>query len=165
MIVSIDPGLRTCGVALWSDDNTLINADLVKGSTKDKNAMAWCGIADSVAFFIEQSMDLNIDRLTKVCIELPQIYVRSRSKGDPNDLIQIAAVVGSICSLLCIPPEACQIIKPAEWKGQVPKDVVENRCKNVLTKDELSKVAKVTKSLQHNVWDAVGIGLWFLKRH
>ena len=52
-------------------------------------------------------------------------------------------------------------VTPAQWKGQTPKKVTEQRARKALTWDELVAVELPSaRSLHHNVWDAVGIGLW-----
>jgi hypothetical protein len=51
-------------------------------------------------------------------------------------------------------------VLPNKWKGNLPKKICKDRCKAVLTPEELARV----KTEDHNVWDAIGIGLWYLGR-
>jgi len=54
---------------------------------------------------------------------------------------------------------------PAQWKGQAPKTVITERTKRALASAELSRVVLPSAaSLAHNVWDAVGLGLYHLKK-
>jgi hypothetical protein len=95
-------------------------------------------------------------------IECPQVYVHSRAKGDPNDLIRLALMAGVIVG--AIGQKNVVEYRPAEWKGQVPKDVMTERIKRSLNKGEQSRVVLPrAMSLAHNVWDAVGIGLHHLR--
>lgn len=150
MIASVDPGTRESGVALWDAvSGRLTHAFLIK-------AGGWIAMASAVKEAIPAC-----DRLV---IEIPQIYVRSRSKGDPNDLIKLAACAGAIVGRL---PSGVEILcaRPADWKGQTPKEVTRSRCLTALSPDEIRSVRLPSaKGLQHNVWDAVGLGLWYLRR-
>ena len=150
-MISIDPGLRSCGVALWND-STLTSAFLLKGSPKNIGPDAWQEMRAALIPYSYQ--------FPHAVIEFPQVYVRSRSKGDPNDLLQIAAIVGGLSALFT----NVEVVRPAEWKGQVPKEVTRARAQARLSAGEISRVSLPTKSLEHNVWDAIGIGLWKIKR-
>jgi len=150
ILKSVDPGLRTCGVALWRD-GVLTRADLVLGSPKALGFDAWYPMALAVGKH----------RSDELAIELPQVYTRGLSKGDPNDLIQLAVIVGMIADS----HPMVSIYLPRQWKGQTPKDVMTRRIKGKLTDEELACIVLPTqRSLQHNVWDAIGIGLHHLER-
>jgi hypothetical protein len=104
-------------------------------------------------------------RADRLAIELPQVYVRSRSKGDPNDLISLARLVGAF-EYFFDGRFGSTIYKPAQWKGQTPKDVTEARAKKRLTEAEITRIVlPPAKSLRHNVWDGIGLGLHHLNRH
>ena len=96
-------------------------------------------------------------------IELPKVYQQSRQKGDPNDLIHVAAVAGA-CALVCTPP--IRFVLPREWKGTTPKRIDNARTLRLLTRDELDIVeaCNCPNHLLDNVLDAIGIGLWRNKR-
>jgi hypothetical protein len=152
MIASIDPGLHDSGLALWTDDGELTWAVLVSTPRHLRGIDAWWTMARDIRE--------RLISVTEITIELPQVYVRSRSKGDPNDLIQLAAVVGALAGTLL---GKITIYKPAEWKGQATKEVTKNRCLEKLRPDETARIVLPAKSLQHNVWDAIGLGLHHLK--
>jgi hypothetical protein len=150
--ISVDPGLHDCGVAAWHR-NKLLRAELVR-------AKAWPDMASQVDAWC-------IDHFRKpqlLIIELPQVYTRTRSKGDPNDLILLAAQVGAFINNFHDRYYGSRYFKPAEWKGQTPKSVTEHRARKRLSPDELSCVHLPSKSLQHNVWDAVGLGHYFIEK-
>ncbi len=102
---------------------------------------------------------------TELVIELPQVYTRSLSKGDPNDLITLALTVGAISALCGSIGAHTVLYRPSEWKGQVSKNVTEARARKRLTEVELKRIElpKAAK-LKTDVWDAIGIGLHFLRR-
>jgi hypothetical protein len=142
-LVAIDPGVRRCGISLW-EEGKLRNAWL----TKERDT--WSEVAGDVGAWTG-----------KAVIEFPQFYSRrALGKGDPNDLLNLAAVVGAITTHYLYPV----IVRPREWKGQAPKDVTEARVRKELSKVEMARVDLPAKSLRHNVFDAIGIGLWFLKK-
>jgi hypothetical protein len=102
---------------------------------------------------------------SRVVSEFPQVYAAGKSKGDPADLLELAAVVGAVARAFDMPME---IVLPRAWKGQIPKDVHARRilgalshgCASVFARD----VARVPPYLQHNVIDAVGIAFWAARK-
>lgn len=141
--LAIDPGVKHLGVAVF-DGGALVCAGLIK--TEDKKALSEIlftyGYPDSVV------------------VELPQVYQRSKSKGDPNDLIAVAVVVGALQERL----RRVELVKPRTWKGTVKKEVMLKRIVSKLTAEETALLPKLSKSLVHNVIDAIGIGLFAVGR-
>lgn len=95
-------------------------------------------------------------------IEVPQIYRGVKSRGDPNDLIWVAFEAGRVAGR-CRDVEA---VLPRRWKGTIRKEVMVRRILSKLTDAELQKLKGLglPPSKEHNVCDAVGIGLWKLGR-
>lgn len=143
-MISIDPGVKGCGVAVWRH-GTLIGAAYE---------------TDSDPRMLAHKVPTNDDTDGDLVIEMPQVYARSKSKGDPNDLIKLAVMVGRILQS----NQGLQwVYLPRQWKGQVPKDILTERTKRALTNLELDRVyLPKAPSLHHNVWDAIGIGLHHL---
>jgi hypothetical protein len=60
------------------------------------------------------------------------------------------------------------LVEPATWKGQAPKDVIHLLVWGKLDGDEPDALKKclqgITPGKQHNVLDAVGVGLHHLRR-
>jgi len=157
MILSIDPGVRCAGVAYWTNDGRLSRAWLAVGSPTA--SPAWLSL--SMLLYDD------VGDVAEVVIERPQIYARSRSKGDPNDLISVALAAGLIVGEMLVDEGDTQVFEylPAQWKGQAPKTVITERTKRALASAELSRVVLPSAaSLAHNVWDAVGLGLYHLKK-
>jgi len=153
-LVSLDPGLRGCGLAYWNEDGSLAHVAYVRNTVKQGDGpRAWTGY---------QSTYIWNRRTAYFISEVPQVYRVGASKGDPDDLIQLAGVVG-VFSML-IQSDVRMGVKPREWKGQVPKDVHHARLVKTLTPEEMAMVeAAAPPSLRHNVLDAVGIGQWWFK--
>lgn len=95
-----------------------------------------------------------------VLIEYPQIYVsrirRGETREDPKHLIDIALLCGVIVSVMSQSFD-CRLIHPAEWKGQVDKDVMIDRIVAHLTPQERQLIPG--GALAHNGIDAMGITL------
>lgn len=165
MILSIDPGVHACGAAIFgtTTGNDLRWAGLVKNRVEASplnptyHQMIWCGMVDAVAEKV-RALDFTPDRMA---LELPQIYVASRSKGDPNDLILLTGVVGALTQWFA---GMTFLYLPHQWKGAVPKNIMNERILKRFSDDEKSKIEKAPKSLLHNSIDACGIGLHHLKR-
>lgn len=158
MIASIDPGIHESGIACWdSISGHLFHAFSLPIPGSLRGPRAW----KTMAWTVKEALPA----LDALVIEIPQVYeTRARSKGDPNDLIQLAACVGAIVGQL---PTGVEVscVKPAEWKGQVKKEVTQARCLTILTEEEKQRIKLPSaKSLAHNVWDALGLGLWHLDR-
>lgn len=104
-------------------------------------------------------------------IEIPQVYRASKSKGDPNDLIKLATVAGRLAEYYESRGLRVQLVKPREWKGQLPKKVMQNRLLGTRgpqwTRDEINALAGAANRVgnyDHNVLDAVALGMWRLGR-
>lgn len=155
MLVAIDPGVTMAGVAVFDSCSELAVATLERG--KD-----WRATAYNIWHWIEISFPFVQD--IELAVEIPQVYTQNKLRGDPNDLISLALVVGALGGLVLsgIPIRTYQ---PREWKGQVPKRVMIERIKEKLSEDERKRVQLPTgKSYHHNVWDSIGIGLHHLRK-
>lgn len=102
-----------------------------------------------------------------VVAEMPQVYTWGKGKGDPNDLLPLAAIVGGLVS--CVRWQTITTYKPRQWKGTIDGDTLVARIATrgvgaLLTEQEFAAADPVCKTLAHNMWDAVGIGLHCLGR-
>lgn len=167
LLLAIDPGIRGVGAALFLDGK-LCAAKYVRNPVKKGNDFnAVMGVADEVrdvAAVWGLEHDPMALRPFRAVLEYPQVYTASKSKGDNNDLLPLAAVDGAIVALLGAP--ATRVL-PREWKGTITKEAVEHRVISRLGPEEIlvaSAAFRDAKSLAHNVVDAVGIGLHALGR-
>jgi len=153
-LVSLDPGLRGCGVAWWHANGSLAHVAYLRNPVKKGDGPgAWMGYKRGIYYA------LHVEHFIS---EVPQVYRAGASKGDPDDLIQLAGVVGVFAQAFRATTHFG--VKPREWKGQVPKDVHHARLVKTLTAEEMAMVERAAPpSLRHNVLDAIGIGQWFFK--
>jgi hypothetical protein len=138
-IYSIDPGKHVLGVACWTGD-----------------ALNWAELVETTSYRFPTRPDVLV-------VEKPKIYPGRAQKGRQRDLIDLAITVGRLEEQVL----GAKIVRyePYQWKGQVPKDETKRRVRAVLAPLELLSVAlPKKKSLAHNVWDAIGIGLVYSGR-
>ena len=156
-LLSIDPGIRGCGAALFVDKQ-LVRADYIKSFVKTGNQAAEArAMAQAVSGWLSTHP-------AHIVVEWPRIYRNVRGK-DPNDLLALCAVNAAIAALY--PYAVVDSYFPAEWKGQQKKEICHRRIVKILGEAEakiLTDAAARAKSLSHNMMDAVGIGLFALGR-
>jgi len=101
-----------------------------------------------------------------VVIEFPKW--RRNSHEEIDDLLGLAEKAGRIEQFYVMHQKRVQLVWPHTWKGSVPKDVHNERVLKPLRHDELALLPRRPRSKKnpydHNMLDAVGIGLWKLGR-
>jgi hypothetical protein len=97
--------------------------------------------------------------INQIVIELPCDRPGMR-KGSVNDLITLALRAGIVAGQL-LGPRPIWWIRPDEWKGQISKDLCRERIRMLLLASEL---ARIPHGAPHDVWDAIGLGLFALGR-
>lgn len=156
-IIAIDPGLNQSGLALFKRGKLQFACltPLVNGKNPIR-AVPY--IREELRKYAPRS-----DRI--VIIEKPRVYQTGLQKGDQRDIVNLALAVGAIGQLLR-PKwlDSLIFVEPHEWKGQVPKEIMQKRIDKTLTAEELSKIVWPSKSLRHNVYDAIGLGLWGISK-
>lgn len=152
MLVSIDPAKRAIYWAAF-EGAVLVQCNAIKWADSDFEQgipRALCALRDIMP--------------AKVVVELPRVYPRDRKR--PNDLIDLAAVAGAC---LALGAEGSHFVHPHQWKGQVPKEVMGKRVLAQLTDVELLihgmyESRRRTKKPDHNILDAIGVGIKELGR-
>jgi hypothetical protein len=147
-VLSIDPGLRKCGCALWFPNGTLKRAWTAQVKSEGRGPGAWIKMVDA----IKVAPDISV----LVCEQM-QVYREQRTNAD--DLLELTGVLGALSWRF----KGAEMygFKPGKWKGQVPKHVMRKRLESRLTEEELSCVAK---KCTHDAWDAIGIGAYYFRR-
>lgn len=145
-VVGIDPG-ETTGFAWFVGDQL-------------SRAFAW-PFSEFIAappFTERESMD--------VVIEMPKW--RPHSHEEIDDLIGVAEKVGRIEQFYVMQRKRVRLVWPNIWKGSVPKAVHNERVLRALRPAEVELLPRRPRSKKnpydHNMVDAVGIGLWKLGR-
>lgn len=102
-----------------------------------------------------------------VVLEVPRIYTNSGKANTkrPNDIVDLAIDAGAVIG--AVPKQYLIKRYPADWKGQVDPDLMIERIKGLLTPQELALAFAICAQFgerQHNIWDAIGLGLHTLGR-
>lgn len=165
-LLSIDPSLTSTGWAVFCD-GLLVDC----GNIRTKTSL---GLGVRI---LQISHDLRLRECDDLVIEVPQIYDRTKSKGDPNKLTPLWAIAGAVLQKYGM--AHASLIRPATWKGQVPKKVMFGRIIKRLTPYELAYYNTLAfkrarhpgtldvpgeKSGAGDALDAIGLGLYFLER-
>jgi hypothetical protein len=147
--LSIDPGVRGMAIARWDEGDILMSAwNTTIGVT---------GVPPVSAFVEAWSQPGN--SAERVVGEKPVVYPGAKGlKTNPNDLLDLAMCAGAFYGMLVSRGARLRLVEPAEWKAQVPKEITRERIKAILTPQEISRIRKGGE--MHNVWDAIGIGLF-----
>jgi hypothetical protein len=156
-LLACDFGIRHTAYAVFLD-RRLNSAGLVKSPNQKpvpEPLDDWLAMARAVTDF------LSLGTFGEVVIERFQVY--PHSKGDPNDLLTLSGVAGAVVGHYRGSKVTSYL--PRQWKGQVPKHVTESRVTRALAVEEKASVTWPAKSLCHNVYDAIGIGLHHLGRY
>lgn len=158
-LVSIDPGTEETGIALYRG-GTLADVDVLRVKRSVGNKEPRASVMGRLA----------VERLktwgpSRIVLEYPQVYKHGPgSEVDPDDILALVLVLGHVwCSFHAIESYKVELVRPATWKGQVPKRIMNNRIVGTLSPVEQQLVHDKVRS-NHNALDAVGIGLWALRR-
>jgi hypothetical protein len=88
--------------------------------------------------------------------------MQARSMKEAADLLTIQAIAAYAAGRSCASVGLIHYYTPQQWKGSVPKTVMERRIRSKLAPDELATLPTGAKA--HNAIDAVGLGLYHLGR-
>lgn len=166
-LLSVDPGIRGCGCALWNK-GVLVFATYVNNPAAKGGGPAECAkMAHAIVAWVRR----DFGDLERVICEWPQTYGGGASRGDTNDLFPVAGV-GAALAALVEENVRFDYVVPHDWKGSIqkPKKVSDPYPIVLMCERRLSDVEKDGIELPGNkrhhwdVWDAVGIGLKALDR-
>lgn len=104
--------------------------------------------------------------VTQIYAERPRM--RERSPVRKQTIADLSLALGLVVSRFAGPQTAIRYIEPTTWKGTVDKAITGKRITAALSSAERCVLANALEGiegkLQHNVYDAVGIGLFGLGR-
>ena len=155
-LLSIDPGKAFLAFGVFEDER-LQDAGAITGSKLPMLA------ANVRARFNRREFRKN--DFDVLAIEFPLIYPHEKLKGDPNDLLYVALAAGFVIQEMHLTPEIALVL-PRTWKGQTPKEIQNARDLEKLDARERRIIEEldVPRGKLHNVMDAVGIGLWKIRK-
>ena len=168
--IYVDPGVQQHGVAQFCDERRLRAVYFAGAKLVDDFSYKWTAL--------------------RAVIETPRIYPHDPPRR-PNDILELATAAGRLEGWLQRHSIVTRLVFPLDWKGQVKKPIHHQRIWRVLDERERDLVAEAalmsTKAIEakiyracdtlaktgavrryswkaHNLLDAVGIGLWDLRR-
>lgn len=152
-LLAVDPSLRGLGWAFF-ERGMLTHCGVVEGDSNKTTIEAVRGIHKEVEELAAAPAE--------VVLEFPRIYPKGRGQTDhvdPNDLLWVAAVAGAVSTL-----GPSRIYYPSDWKGQSKKEKTLRLVLQACTPAERAVIEQVKGWKRHNAVDAVGIGMYHLKR-
>jgi hypothetical protein len=177
-LLALDPSIRSCGLAVFEThgySTPLVWSGRILVESDGDIGTRCLRMAGTIRFELRR-VRLEPDSLI---FEWPQIYTAAKSKGDPNDLIAMAGV-GSALAASLDTLTSLHTPQPGDWirvpkvcpacKGRASKKC--RMCKGSswgtprgrLIAESLTDGERVMVHDQHDEIDAVGLGLWKLKR-
>ena len=169
-LITEDPGIRGAGIAVFHQaDKKLIAASYAKSLLKSGHMAEECRAVAMTMIAWLNSLGIRSEKMvSQLGVEWPLLLPAGQQKGDQNDLPPLAGV--SAAFAIMFPTTPCRSFIPREWKGTVEPDVMTRRIHARLTPEELGVVTWTGKEhdplvgLNHNTFDAIGIGLHMLGR-
>jgi len=153
-LFSIDPGLGGTGWAYWLDGH-LMEIGIVHDKAKDDTLAARCrGIVNQL--YVAMPTPLGASHMF---IEMPQHMANAKGiAAQAGAVYKLAFLVGYIAHAFMsgrMYHSEVIVVTPMEWKGQLPKDVVQRRVEQRLGRSVCQEL-----NIRSHAWDAVGLGLW-----
>lgn len=137
MLHSVDPGVKYYALAEWDR----LGACLIGVAVFDLTPAVHVGDAHLV-------------------IERAVVYKTGTVRARTSDIEDLLIATGRIIERY----GSHTLVRPAEWKGQVPKKIHHARILEKLTLAEKELLKSLTKGALKHIMDAIGIGLRFLGR-
>jgi Holliday junction resolvasome RuvABC endonuclease subunit len=154
-ILCIDPGVRHLGFAFWRKLSRGRRAPTRKpsesGLINSPKGMDWekAVYEHQAAWLVDYITALRVKHVVIEGVEFWGDSERSTIAAKKGDLIRLAFLVGALGeAVYALCDRKAIIVKPTEWKGTMPKDVMEKRVRRALR----------TRFKKHE-YDGVAIGL------
>jgi hypothetical protein len=154
-VLSIDPGVRGTGLAVWKMDSfkgvlelPIHVENFMPYSDDDWFKTCWK--------FHERFIDfLQLWNIKKAYVEWPAYFesAKGHAAATKGDINKLCCLVGLFSGEIWAYGGRIDTVKVNTWKGQLPKDEVQHRIERALPGIE------VLKPNSHS-WDAVGLGLY-----
>ena len=152
--LAFDVGLASIGTALFIKRKLVLSWLQESNPTKARGPDAWKHAARTY-----QDYGLCPD---SIVIETMKIYKPQdiRKVIDARDILELQGIAGALANQW--PDSIAYGVEPGGWKGQIKKQTMTNLIRaTVKAYDWDSKIVLPSANeLAHNVYDAVGLGIW-----
>lgn len=153
-LATVDLGVNRCGLATWLDGRLVYVGE--PSIQKDHGDRPW---AMGLRLVGEVSRSLG-DGPVVWWIEVPQDYDSFRVAS--GDLDRMREVLGWVSLWRSDGGAEVKKIFPRAWKGNVPKQIHQNRMTKLLREEEIGLIRALERKA--DAMDAVGLGLYVLGR-
>ena len=150
LLVAVDPGKRVCGISIWGCGPQM-SILLLACSIRPKGGLASLPKQTEALWKSCASGDWE-GAPAKFVFEVPRYYAKKRVTFRGED-----ALFSVLDAYRNYGVKTHKHYYPSQWKGNVPKPVHERRIKAALLEEELRVV---DRKGTHDMWDAIGIGLF-----
>lgn len=153
-LMSIDPSVNNLGMAIWdiNEKNLLLWKLLHPEVGQRRNEFD-----KSLSMLNQVKQWIQTYAVNRIIMETPEHWVVGGFQArETGSMTKLAFVCGMLCSLVN-ELEEFKVVTPAEWKGQLPKEVVANRLK-----DHYIPFGVNLTEIDANVADAIEIGHFYL---
>lgn len=149
-MITIDPGYQS-GVVLWSaNSNKPVTTRLLKAPSYGRNDWR---VSCLLQQFFDELCTLEFAEHCELYVEYPSYFSSAGgfAAAARGDLVSLAFLTGALFANadLFVAKNNRYIVPVHEWKGQLPKTVVNDRIRKAIGEEYPNHIA-----------DAVGIGLW-----
>jgi len=149
--MTVDPGLDF-GIAKWKEGELWPEVVEVFVHSKTKNKTDWFPRAQESYVEFREHL-LCEPEPSKVYFEWPDFFANaSTRRGDQGKLQMLIGMMVGACLELDLEVE---LVNVRDWKGNLPKHVVEAQVKRILTPRFCAR-----NGIKTHAYDAVGIGLY-----
>lgn len=153
-MITIDPGVGGTAVVYWGDELQPRYIRLISPSRKNSGE-AWI---DRVKFVMDKFNELLLDLsnpgiVLDVYIEYPSLFESATglAAAAGGDLVKLTFLVGGLSDRVWVHGHNVKPLRVNDWKGQLPKEVINKRACAILGREEL---------FPDHIGDAVGMGLF-----
>lgn len=157
-LMSVDPSINNLGVAVWEIHSILKQSKLVmyklvhpeRHCRENEFEKSWSMLTQLKQW--KQTYGVN-----RVICEVPEQWAvagfQARETGSMTKLMFVCGLLYSMRGEV----EEYKLVTPREWKGQIPKRVMENRLR-----EDYLKIGVDLAKIDDNVMDAIGIGHFYV---
>lgn len=152
-LFAIDPGIESTGWARWDRPRERLTPDDV-GMIKGTGTEDWHKRALNNADTLKEIFD-ELYGYHNVHCEMPIFFASAggHAAAQTGSLQKLCFQVGAYGRVASARGFNFTPVLVRDWKGQLPKEVVNSRIKRILG-------PSVCSAFEEDIWDAVGIGLW-----
>ncbi len=160
ILVSIDPGKYTLGVAVFQNE-ILVACDAIGRKRASSDLMQARYLAGQTADWLDDRLPQHVDQLV-----IERMVPRRDLQGAWDRLTTLSHVTGALA--MALPAQRVESVKPAVWTKSRPKQVNHQQMQRMLDEGEQGIVdlacSGILATNHKEVCDAVCIGLWKLGR-